>query len=377
MASDQSIKVKSYKLKGSRTNTQLKEQPIMPTPIPAFSSSKSSSPQYSKPTVSINYNTQEDILIKKIQEEMEKSEAAMRAWEREANWLGAFTTASLALQDANLLHDYWSKNNSTMPNGFEKKRQEFATRVATYSQMISKDTVSGGSNSGLPSDNLKRDEEMRNCSMMVEANFKKGSRDCEVSWFSQLAGLDSIKKLLPSLIVDPFIYPSLIEKKPLGILLYGPPGTGKTSIARACANQLMDDYKDKTTGEYLVKIFFYTPDSSSLKSLYYGGTEKIITATFQCAQKATENWEDSNRGKKALSIIFVDELDDLAPKRGGDDKNATISVNTLIRQLQGFTDNSKVIFIGATNFREQLDPAILDLQLKLRLGYLQKRTSNK
>ena len=122
-------------------------------------------------------------------------------------------------------------------------------------------------------------------------------------------------------------------RPPKGVLLYGPPGTGKTLIAKALANAVMAN-------------FFYI-SGPEIGSKYYGESEKRLRDIFEQAEK------------NAPSIIFIDEIDAVAPKR---DLTTSETDRRIVAQLltlmDGLTSGSGVVVIGATNRPNALDPAL-------------------
>lgn len=117
-----------------------------------------------------------------------------------------------------------------------------------------------------------------------------------------------------------------------GILLTGQPGTGKTLLAKAIA------------GEAGVK-FLYT-SGSEFDEVFYGVGAARVRKLFEVARKA------------APCIIFIDEIDSMAPIRGSGDVSGSQTLNQLLVELDGFTQNENIIVIGATNFPESIDPAL-------------------
>jgi len=117
------------------------------------------------------------------------------------------------------------------------------------------------------------------------------------------------------------------------VLLYGPPGTGKTLIAKAVANEAGAN--------------FYAIQGPEVMSKYYGQSEERLREKFEEAQK------------NAPSVLFIDELDSIAPKReevtGEVERRVVAQLLTLMDGLQG---RGQVIVIGATNREEAIDPAL-------------------
>ncbi|WP_368887610.1 AAA family ATPase, partial [Escherichia coli] len=120
---------------------------------------------------------------------------------------------------------------------------------------------------------------------------------------------------------------------PKGVILYGPPGTGKTLIAKAIANE---------TGAHFVSI-----NGPEIMSKFYGESEARLREVFQEAEQ------------NAPSIIFIDELDAIAPKRGevtGEVERRVVS--QLLTLMDGLKSRGQVVVIGATNRIEANDPAL-------------------
>ncbi|MGB9703316.1 MAG: AAA family ATPase [Candidatus Micrarchaeia archaeon] len=119
-----------------------------------------------------------------------------------------------------------------------------------------------------------------------------------------------------------------------GVLLFGPPGTGKTLLMRALANE--------------IKVGLYYVKASSLLSPYQGVTEKNISEVFSLAKK------------NAPCILFFDEIDAIAPKRELTESEENRRVlSALLQELDGFTPETNIIFVGATNAPNLIDPALL------------------
>jgi len=160
-----------------------------------------------------------------------------------------------------------------------------------------------------------------------------GDRD-----FSDIGGLDDVKKVLVECMMWPVQYPNLFGNAPLrlqsGLLLYGPPGTGKTILAGAAA---------KHCGLRLISI-----KGPELLSKYIGASEQAVRNVFEKAQSAKP------------CILFFDEFDSLAPRRGHDSTGVTDRVvNQLLTQLDGIESLSGVCVLAATSRPDLLDPALL------------------
>jgi transitional endoplasmic reticulum ATPase len=128
-----------------------------------------------------------------------------------------------------------------------------------------------------------------------------------------------------------------IQKIPRGAVLYGPPRTGKTSIAKVLAAQ--------------TKGSFFALSAAELMSKWVGETEKRIRDLFRQAREARP------------AIVFIDEIDAIATRRGGGDDSASLAhnsaLNQLLTELDGFQTTEGVLVIGATNRFDLLDPAVV------------------
>ena len=154
--------------------------------------------------------------------------------------------------------------------------------------------------------------------------------------FDDVKGCDEARAELEEIVDflrDPAKYESLGGKLPKGVLLTGPPGTGKTLLARA------------TAGEAGVDFFFMS--GSEFDEIYVGVGAKRIRDLFAQARA------------RAPAIIFIDELDAIGGKRNPKDQAyAKQTLNQLLVELDGFSQTSGIIIIGATNFPESLDKAL-------------------
>jgi len=121
---------------------------------------------------------------------------------------------------------------------------------------------------------------------------------------------------------------------PKGFVFHGPPGTGKTLLAKAIAGE--ND------------VWFYNINGPSILQGHYGDPEKTIRDIFGDARK------------NAPAIIFFDEIDSIAPRRGTHDPIVDRVVSQLLTEIDGFTPLMNVVVIGATNRPEILDPALLE-----------------
>jgi hypothetical protein len=169
--------------------------------------------------------------------------------------------------------------------------------------------------------------------------------------FTSLSGGDRAKEILQSKFIYPNIYPDLYFSEVNNVLLYGPPGTGKTLLARACAGEIQ-----RIGGGGLV-VHFFALSGSEVRSKWEGGTERNINGLFKQANELAVKTMEEERGKKAKSVIFIDEVESLASKRGGDTSDRALT--TLLQEMDGFKSHPNVIVLAATNIPWNLDSAFL------------------
>lgn len=193
------------------------------------------------------------------------------------------------------------------------------------------------------------------CTSLVEFS----GRECDL-WFDNVAGLHDVKEMLTAGFIKPILYPNLFGSLARGMLLFGPPGTGKTMVLKAAVNELM-------SASTCIRVLFFAPQSSALKGKFVGETETMILRLYRGASMlASKRAElDSRAGipSLAISIIFIDEIDNIAARgRAGSGEMAAIagtSVNTLLQVMDGFGSMKNVITIGATNYPWKIDEAIM------------------
>ncbi len=159
----------------------------------------------------------------------------------------------------------------------------------------------------------------------------------KIQW-SDVGGLDSVKKEIREVFIpteDKKSFEHLGIKPPKGLLLYGPPGTGKTLIAKAVANE---------SGSNFICV-----NGPEIASKWLGESEKAIRQVFKRAKQM------------APSIVFFDEIDSIAPKRGLNDQNANWEkvVNQLLVSMDGIEQLTNVTVMAATNRPDMIDPALL------------------
>ncbi|MBW4516989.1 MAG: AAA family ATPase [Timaviella obliquedivisa GSE-PSE-MK23-08B] len=182
----------------------------------------------------------------------------------------------------------------------------------------------------------------------------------KVTW-DEIGGLETIKQTLQESVEGALLYPELYQqtgaKAPRGILLWGPPGTGKTLLAKAVASQ--------------ARANFIAVNGLELMSRWVGAAEQAVRELFTKARQA------------APCVIFIDEIDTLAPARGSAQGDSGVSdrvVGQLLTELDGLQGCTNVLLVGATNRPDALDPALLragrlDLQIKVDLPDASSRLS--
>ncbi|KAF5410118.1 MAG: VCP-like ATPase [Candidatus Methanogasteraceae archaeon] len=155
--------------------------------------------------------------------------------------------------------------------------------------------------------------------------------------YEDIGGLRREIDLIREMIELPLRHPELFRKlgisPPRGVLLHGPPGTGKTMIAKAVANETSSNFTSISGPEIVSK--------------FYGESEKHLREIFDDAEK------------NAPSIIFIDEIDSIAPKRGeivGDSERRVVA--QLLSLMDGLQSRGEVIVIAATNRPNDIDPAM-------------------
>jgi transitional endoplasmic reticulum ATPase len=168
---------------------------------------------------------------------------------------------------------------------------------------------------------------------------KKGEAKAARISYEDIGGLGTQIQRIREMIELPLRYPQVFERlgidAPKGVFLYGPPGTGKTMIARAVANE---------TDAYFTHI-----SGPEIMGKFYGESEARLRSLFEDAQA------------HAPAIIFIDEIDAIAPKReemGGEKQVERRVVAQLLSLLDGLESRGQIIVIGATNIPNTIDPAL-------------------
>jgi transitional endoplasmic reticulum ATPase len=155
--------------------------------------------------------------------------------------------------------------------------------------------------------------------------------------YEDIGGLTKEVQKIREMIELPLRHPEIFERvgieAPKGVLLYGPPGTGKTLLAKAVANETNSN--------------FYSIGGPEIMSKFYGESEEKLRSIFKEAQE------------NAPSIIFIDEIDSIAPKReevSGELEKRIVS--QLLSLMDGLESRGKIVVIAATNRPDALDPAL-------------------
>jgi SpoVK/Ycf46/Vps4 family AAA+-type ATPase len=338
------------------------------------------------------------LTLDRLQQIAAEITANQRRWESEENQLYQdFVRADVIHKDK----DLWEKKDKriALRESFEKLARDAAARIqaifderknlrpavaspAMYS--TSGATGSSGTETGVG------DDKLRDFPPVPADEFERYS-------ISSVVGMPKARKAIAHSLWFPILFPKASEAPPKGMLFYGAPGTGKTQLVRAAIAELHRTLKDNAAGQ----VVFYNVNSGDLLGKYVGDSEKLITKLFRQASKSACQAADemADRAKTAkvpstpnasvsssvdgkhsgqpasanandhrnenpivLSVIFIDEIDSIAPRRdGGSDDNGINAkvVNTFLQMLDGLQQYPNVVVIGATNFPWVLDKAFL------------------
>ena len=223
--------------------------------------------------------------------------------------------------------------------GEEYLRQILNGRVVVKGDIVEVNTLEG-----------RIDLVVTNCSPVADALIVKSSTEFVISEkpasevpsvprisYEDIGGLGDEVKKVREMIELPLRHPELFERlgieAPKGVLLHGPPGTGKTLLAKAVASE--------------TNANFMTIGGPEIMSKYHGESEEHLREIFKQAQE------------NAPTIIFIDEIDSIAPKREevtGETERRVVA--QMLSLMDGLESRGKVVVIGATNRPNALDPAL-------------------
>jgi len=174
---------------------------------------------------------------------------------------------------------------------------------------------------------------------LIKVRAREGKVEKAKVSYEDVGGLNPQIQRIREMIELPLKYPEVFDRlgieAPKGVFLYGPPGTGKTLIARAVANE---------TDAYFTSI-----SGPEIMGKFYGESEARLRSVFENAQSHSP------------AIIFIDEIDAIAPKReemGGEKQVERRVVAQLLALLDGLESRGQVIVIAATNIPDTIDPAL-------------------
>jgi transitional endoplasmic reticulum ATPase len=194
--------------------------------------------------------------------------------------------------------------------------------------------------SSKPSTSLAQMEDYRKFKLDFERTNFKGTNVEErpTTSMDEIKGLDQVKKSVRESIEVPLLHPDLVKKYDIkvinGLLLFGPPGNGKTMLMRAISGQMK--------GVTILEM--------SAPELAEQGIDRATATIREIFNRAKEN---------APSIIMIDEIDGLLPKRDSASEIGVQITSEVLKQIDGIKQTTNVVLVGATNRPEALDPAIL------------------
>lgn len=252
----------------------------------------------------------------------------------EASGAGKMQLAKRKLGEA---AEYMDKLAMTASAESRQKYAKNAERIRQLAHSIQLPKTNNGDNMG------KLDEAVHEDIDVNGSEFIEILRKDELTFgFEGVTGLDSAKRAVTEYIINPVRYPKAYNYNFLdnqAILLEGPPGTGKTTFAKAVAKEIDVPFA-------LVKV-------GALVNYYIGVTGKNIDRIFSYLR-------DYSQRLGSPVIVFLDEFDEVAKRRGGDDKVSEAAVPALLRNLDGVESNKNLFIIANTNCAGLLDAAIAE-----------------
>ena len=266
----------------------------------------------------------------------------------------------IGIPDRDGRHEILMIHTRGMPLADDVDLNWLADRTHGYSgadlSALTKEAAMAALRRVLPDVDLEAEEiprEVLNKISVTKDDFKSALRDMQpstmrevliekpnVKW-EDIGALEEPKQELKEAVEWPLKYGKVFEhmsaRPPKGILLYGPPGTGKTMLAKAVATESEANFIAVKGPEFLNK--------------WVGESEKAVRETFRKARQA------------APCVIFMDEIDSIAPERGkgngGDDGVTERVISQMLTEMDGLESLNNVVVIAATNRPDIMDPALL------------------
>lgn len=266
----------------------------------------------------------------------------------------------IGIPDRNGRHEILVIHTRGMPLADDVDLDWLADKTHGYSgadlSALTKEAAMAALRRVLPDVDLEAEEiprEVLNKISVTKDDFKSALRDMQPSTMREvliekpnvrwedIGALEEAKQELKEAVEWPLKYGKVFEhmsaRPPKGILLYGPPGTGKTMLAKAVATESEANFIAVKGPEFLNK--------------WVGESEKAVRETFRKARQA------------APCVIFMDEIDSIAPERGkgngGDDGVTERVISQMLTEMDGLESLNNVVVIAATNRPDIMDPALL------------------
>ena len=251
----------------------------------------------------------------------------------EGNWQGALAQCELVLKSEESAAALQCMAHCKLNLGDREQALDLYIRSKALDDFSEDDVLEGLASTARPANRLSvvQGDKPDNLVSFIEKRPDKVR-------FTDIAGMEDLKKVLRLQIIEPFLNPGLFSRFRKqaggGVLLYGPPGCGKTMMARAIATEC-----DAT---------FLSIGISDVLNMWLGESERNLAEIFEQA-----------RANKPC-VMFFDELDALAYSRSkSNSTSARTVVNEFLAQLDGFDhDNAEVLILAATNMPWDVDPAM-------------------